>query len=309
MNKRALRIAIGDRVIAYHPSLARVMGSATGGIWLSQILYWDSVKAATMTDDDDIWFYKTDAEIIGETFLTRREAQSAKATARRLGLIKIEIRGMPAKTHYCVDTEAILDAIESSLHNAGQQVDTTPGNKLTQIHAQNLPQSTTEMTESTLSAQGAQTEIQSESEIIKNPESESTLITKARIAKALQDCNASASDGQNLSAASETAAAVANPRDAERRFIKTFAPLVAECMGHAVPTDTDKSATRRMCSKGWAHDWLTDRLRHYSNGGGEDLREKPNANAYWLLNRIDDDWANRAKAAANSWDDMPTFRS
>ncbi|MFH0938204.1 MAG: hypothetical protein V1899_02850 [Planctomycetota bacterium] len=52
MNRRVLRIILGDRPIAYHPYLARVMKSVAGGVWLSQILYWDSVQAA-MSDDDE----------------------------------------------------------------------------------------------------------------------------------------------------------------------------------------------------------------------------------------------------------------
>lgn len=149
MNKRILRIVLGDRTIAYHPYLARVMGSVAGGVWLSQILYWDSVKASgdDYADDAENWFYKTDAEIIGETGLTKRETVDAKNKARSIGIVKTELRGMPAKTHYCVDVDSLENQIRAtSLHNAGQQVDTMPVNKLVQNHAQNLPQITTEIT-------------------------------------------------------------------------------------------------------------------------------------------------------------------
>ena len=38
--KAAVKALLGNGTIAYHPELARVGGSITAGVFLSQMLYW-----------------------------------------------------------------------------------------------------------------------------------------------------------------------------------------------------------------------------------------------------------------------------
>ncbi len=116
MGKRALRIVLEDRPVAYHPILARVMGGVSGGIWLGQILYWDSVKHHGQPNGDgwDGFFYKSEKELIEETALTRRECQSAKSRAKELGIIEVELRRFPSVSHYKVNLERLEELIEAA---------------------------------------------------------------------------------------------------------------------------------------------------------------------------------------------------
>ena len=144
MIKRTLRIVLGDRPVAYHPYLARVMGSVSGGVWLSQILYWDSVKRGIVESEGkeyDGWFFKTDSEIIGETCLSQREARAVKSHAEGIGLVDRELHGMPAKTYYWVNFEWLEELIEITT-----PVCTMASSKFVQSHAQTSPQSTPEIT-------------------------------------------------------------------------------------------------------------------------------------------------------------------
>lgn len=61
-----------DRPIAYHACLARLAGSVTAGVFLSQAIYWSN-----RTRDPEGWFFKRQPEWEGETMLTRREQESA----------------------------------------------------------------------------------------------------------------------------------------------------------------------------------------------------------------------------------------
>jgi hypothetical protein len=54
---------LNQKPIAYYPIYRQITGSTTAGILLSQLMYWFSVKDK---------FYKTDADIIEETMLTKR---------------------------------------------------------------------------------------------------------------------------------------------------------------------------------------------------------------------------------------------
>ncbi len=38
--EQAIRAILTDRPVAYHPAIAEAVGSATAGIFLSQLLYW-----------------------------------------------------------------------------------------------------------------------------------------------------------------------------------------------------------------------------------------------------------------------------
>ena len=154
MSKRLLRIVLGDRPIAYHPIFARAMKSAAGGIWLSQILYWDSVKAGDAEEkgiEYDGWFFKTNAELMGETCISVREGREAKKRAQELGVVKTEKRGSPPTTWYFVD----LDVLETVLSGTTVPIQAVRHRTIQAVrpHAQIIPQSTTESTtESTFSA-------------------------------------------------------------------------------------------------------------------------------------------------------------
>lgn len=85
---------LNQRSIAYYPLYAKLTGSTTAGILLSQLMYWFSKK-------DKI--FKTDAEILEETMLTKNELRGAKLKLKDVSFIKITREGTPAKTFYKID--------------------------------------------------------------------------------------------------------------------------------------------------------------------------------------------------------------
>jgi len=152
LSKELLKTILGQRIIAYHPILAKVMGSASGGIWLSQILYWDTIKSGD-------WFYKSMRDIIGETGITEREGKTAKAISVKLGIVDCKVKGLPRVSHYHVNYDALETLISESANlgteasnksDTGVQLDNTGvSNKLVQSPIQNDPQITTETTTET----------------------------------------------------------------------------------------------------------------------------------------------------------------
>lgn len=104
--------ALLTRPVAFHPALARVCGSVTAGLMLSQALYWSE-----RTSDGSGWFYKTQEEWTEEICLSRTEQETARKALKALGFLREEKRGMPGKMHYFVDVERVCDAISQSAEN------------------------------------------------------------------------------------------------------------------------------------------------------------------------------------------------
>lgn len=112
--KRALRVMLSDRAIAYHSTFAKIMGSVAGGVWLSQLMYHDSLAELYAKRDGknyDGWFDVSDAEMIEEAHLSKRECTSSKKYAKELGIVNYELRGMPRKTQFNVNIEKLTELI------------------------------------------------------------------------------------------------------------------------------------------------------------------------------------------------------
>lgn len=71
--------------VAYNKYNTLIMGSTSGGVILSQLIYWVSA-CKTKT------FYKKDEEIIKETFVSEWELRQAKATMKKMGIFDIEFK-------------------------------------------------------------------------------------------------------------------------------------------------------------------------------------------------------------------------
>ena len=97
-----------QRPIAFHRVFAEIAGSATGGLFLSQLFYWHDKG-----DDPDGWIYKTQAEWQAETALSRYEQERARATLREKGLLAEERRGLPAKMFYRLDIERLVELVDA----------------------------------------------------------------------------------------------------------------------------------------------------------------------------------------------------
>ncbi len=104
-----------DKPVAYHPTLAHKLGSVTTALYLSQLLWWDNKGR------DKDWFYKTVAETAQETGLTRREQDTARKQLLALGVIECERRSIPAKLHFHVCFDALLEWLKTPNKSGGKR--------------------------------------------------------------------------------------------------------------------------------------------------------------------------------------------
>jgi hypothetical protein len=108
VTKESLLLLIGDRVIAYHPILAKVVGGVEVAVFLSQLIYWHGKGK-----DPDGWIYKTQAEFEEETGLTRRNQETARTKLKDLGVLEEARRGVPAKMHYRLDLDKLAELVNN----------------------------------------------------------------------------------------------------------------------------------------------------------------------------------------------------
>lgn len=94
--------SLNERPIAYHRAYARLTGSTTAGLLLSQLIYW-SVKMGHAE------FWKTNEELEEETGLSRKEMLSAKK--KIVAYFKIQIKGIPAKTFYTLNLTVLIESL------------------------------------------------------------------------------------------------------------------------------------------------------------------------------------------------------
>jgi DNA-binding transcriptional regulator GbsR (MarR family) len=105
---------LGTKPIAFNPDLAKVLGSAKAGLFLSQLLYWHK------KGHDKDWVYKTIKEMEEETALSRAEQDSAIKICKNLGLIKTIRKGIPARRHFWVNIPGIINLLELSLQKTNK---------------------------------------------------------------------------------------------------------------------------------------------------------------------------------------------
>jgi hypothetical protein len=96
------------RPIAFHRIFARITGSVTAGLMLSQAWYW-----TRHTEDPEGWFYKSIAEWEDETGLTRREQETARRRLRETGLWKEQLAGRPPIVHFRLDLDKLAAAVRN----------------------------------------------------------------------------------------------------------------------------------------------------------------------------------------------------
>lgn len=94
--------------VAYNAGLARILGSAKAAILLAQLIYWTS--KGRWGD----WVYKTMNEIYDETCLSRHEQETAIRCLKKLKLVEVRLRGIPATRHFKVNFSSLEDLIMSS---------------------------------------------------------------------------------------------------------------------------------------------------------------------------------------------------
>lgn len=105
--RRALRAALGSRIVAYSVRYAQLAGgSVTAGVFLAQLIYWADKGA-----DPDGWIYKTQPDWTDETGLSRSEQEIARRKLRDAGVLEEWRRGVPARLYYRVDWDGLIAAL------------------------------------------------------------------------------------------------------------------------------------------------------------------------------------------------------
>jgi hypothetical protein len=126
-HRQRVKDMLPNRVVGYSPDLSRIVGGATTGLFLSQLLFLSDKGA-----NPDGWVYKSEAEMGKETGLTKREQQTARRKLLSLGIIAIMRGGWKNTYHFKVLWERLYQVITGS-----QQTQNVSTEKVERI--QNVP--------------------------------------------------------------------------------------------------------------------------------------------------------------------------
>ncbi|MEM1577949.1 MAG: hypothetical protein QXM27_03000 [Candidatus Pacearchaeota archaeon] len=105
---------LSTRPIAFNPKLAKMLGSAKAGLFLSQLLFWWG------RGRNPDWIYKTYKEITEETGLSRAEQDTAIKICKKLGVLEVKRIGIPAKRHFKLHIEKIIELLSRLRENNKQ---------------------------------------------------------------------------------------------------------------------------------------------------------------------------------------------
>lgn len=111
-----------DKVIAFHPILAKVLGGVESAIYWQQLYYWSDKGAR---NDGYVW--KTQNEIKEETTLSREKQDLIRKRMVAQGFIevkKLKANGVPT-LHYKVLVSNVQKAIEECVNNTNGNVGST----------------------------------------------------------------------------------------------------------------------------------------------------------------------------------------
>jgi hypothetical protein len=103
---------LGEKPIAFNPALGRLAESATAGLFMSQLLYWDEKGS------DPQKTYKTIDNMESETCLTRSEQDRAIKTWKKLKVLDVELRGLPRRRHFHINKDILINLLGLSIHKA-----------------------------------------------------------------------------------------------------------------------------------------------------------------------------------------------
>jgi hypothetical protein len=108
-HRQKIKDMLPNRVVGYSPDLARMVGGATIGLFLSQLLFLSDKGA-----NPDGWVYKSEQEMGKETGLTKREQQTARRKLLALGVITIIRGGFRNTYHFKVLWDRLYQIISGS---------------------------------------------------------------------------------------------------------------------------------------------------------------------------------------------------
>jgi hypothetical protein len=128
-HRQRVKNLLPNRTVGYSPDLARIVGGATIGLFLSQLLFLSDKGA-----NPDGWVYKSEQEMGRETGLTKREQQTARRKLLSLGVIAIERRGFKFTYHFKIIWERLYQVIQQ--FQRGQTVATEKVEPIQNVPAQ-----------------------------------------------------------------------------------------------------------------------------------------------------------------------------
>jgi hypothetical protein len=105
-HRQKIKDMLPNRVVGYSPDLARMVGGATIGLFLGQLLFLSDKGA-----NPEGWVYKSEAEMGKETGLSKREQQTARRKLLALGVIAIMRGGWKNTYHFKVIWEKLYQVI------------------------------------------------------------------------------------------------------------------------------------------------------------------------------------------------------
>src|ERR671915_1535651 len=105
-HRQKIKDMLPNRVVGYSPDLAKIVGGATTGLFLSQILFLSDKGA-----NPEGWIYKSEAEMGQETGLSKREQQTARRKLLSLGVIAIMRGGWKNTYHFKVTWEKLYQLV------------------------------------------------------------------------------------------------------------------------------------------------------------------------------------------------------
>src|ERR687891_492520 len=108
-HRQKVKDLLPNRTVGYSPDLARIVGGATTGLFLSQLLFLSDKGA-----NPEGWVYKSEQEMGRETGLTKREQQTARRKLLSLGVITIMRGGWKNTYHFKVIWEKLSQVITGS---------------------------------------------------------------------------------------------------------------------------------------------------------------------------------------------------
>jgi hypothetical protein len=125
-HRQKVKDMLPNRIVGYSPDLAHMVGGATTGLFLSQLLFLSDKGA-----NPEGWVYKSEAEMTQETNLSKREQQTARRKLLSLGVIAIMRGGWKNTYHFKVIWEKLYQVIAGIKRPlpAGRQAQTVPTKK------------------------------------------------------------------------------------------------------------------------------------------------------------------------------------
>jgi hypothetical protein len=129
-HRQKVKDLLPNRIVGYSPDLARAVGGATIGLFLSQLLFLSDKGA-----NPEGWVYKSEQEMGRETGLTKREQQTARRKLLALGIIAIMRGGWKNTYHFKILWEKLYQVIAgikrpqnapTEKSESGQNVTTEP---------------------------------------------------------------------------------------------------------------------------------------------------------------------------------------